>query len=92
MERGGETFFTGIMRDLSARKDAEMALRASEEQLRLLQNEFAHLARVNDLGEMAAAIAHEINQPLTAIVNYLNTGLFVATTAIARTASPRPSR
>jgi two-component system sensor kinase FixL len=77
-EREGETFFTGIMRDISARKSTETALRASEERLRLLQNEFAHLARVNDLGEMAAAIAHEINQPLTAIVNYLNTGLFCA--------------
>jgi two-component system sensor kinase FixL len=51
------------------------ALRESEESLRLLQNEFAHLSRVNDLGEMAAAIAHEINQPLTAIANYLNAGL-----------------
>jgi two-component system sensor kinase FixL len=77
-ERGGETFFTGVMRDVSARKDAETALRSSEESLRGLQNEFAHLARVNDLGEMAAAIAHEINQPLTAIVNFLNTGLFMA--------------
>jgi two-component system sensor kinase FixL len=77
-ERGGETFFTGIMRDISARKDAEAALHKSEEKLRGLQNEFAHLARVNDLGEMAAAIAHEINQPLTAIVNFLNTGLFIA--------------
>jgi two-component system sensor kinase FixL len=77
-EREGETFFTGIMRDISQRKGTETALRASEDRLRLLQNEFAHLARVNDLGEMAAAIAHEINQPLTAIVNYLNTGLFYA--------------
>ncbi len=75
--RGSDTFFTGVMRDASVRKDAEAALRASEEQLRLLQNEFAHMARVNDLGEMAAAISHEINQPLTAIVNYLNTALFV---------------
>lgn len=75
--RGSDTFFTGVMRDASVRKDAEAALRASEEQLRLLQNEFAHLARVNDLGEMAAAISHEINQPLTAIVNYLNTALSV---------------
>jgi two-component system sensor kinase FixL len=77
-KRDGVTFFTGVMRDVSARKDAETALRASEESLRLLQSEFAHLARVNDLGEMAAAISHEINQPLTAIVNLLNSGLFIA--------------
>ena len=50
------------------------ALRESEERLRALQNEFAHLARVQELGEMAAAVAHEINQPLTAITNYLNAG------------------
>jgi len=78
-QRAGDTFFTGIMRDVSVRRSTEAALLGSEERLRLLQNEFAHMARVNDLGEMAAAIAHEINQPLTAIVNYLNTGLFVAT-------------
>jgi len=76
-ERDGERFFTGVMRDVSARQQAEAALRASEDNLRGLQNEFAHLARVNDLGEMAAAIAHEINQPLTAIVNFLNTGLYM---------------
>jgi two-component system, LuxR family, sensor kinase FixL len=77
-QRAGETFFTGIMRDVSARRNAETRLRASEERLRLLQNESAHLARVNDLAELAEAIAHEINQPLTAIVNYLNAGLFIA--------------
>jgi two-component system sensor kinase FixL len=65
-----------VVIDITERKQAEAALRASEESLRLLQNEFAHMSRVNDLGEMAAAIAHEINQPLTAIANYLNTGLF----------------
>lgn len=70
-QREGAVFFTGIMRDISSRKEAEAGLRGSEERLRSLQNEFAHLARVNDLGEMAAAIAHEINQPLAAIVNYL---------------------
>jgi len=67
-----------VAMDVSELRQAETALTASEESLRLLQNEFAHMARVNDLGEMAAAIAHEINQPLTAIVNYLNTGLFMA--------------
>jgi two-component system sensor kinase FixL len=77
-QRGGETFFTGIMRDISARHAAETKLRASEERLRLLQHEFAHLARVNEFGEMAEAIADEINQPLTAIVNYLSVGLFAA--------------
>jgi len=74
-ERDGEIFFTGVIRDVSERKKSEAALRASEERLRVLQNELAHLARVNDLGEMAAAIAHEINQPLTAIVHYLHAGL-----------------
>lgn len=77
-QRAGETFFTGIMRDVSIRHTAETRLRASEARLRLLQNESAYLARINDLGEMAEAIAHEINQPLTAIVNYLNAGLFIA--------------
>ncbi|MFC3711116.1 PAS domain S-box protein [Sphingoaurantiacus capsulatus] len=66
----------GLTIDVTSRRRAEEALRDSEERLRVLQNDFAHLARVNELGELAAAIAHEINQPLTAISNYLNVGRF----------------
>jgi two-component system sensor kinase FixL len=75
---GRPDFIVTVAEDITARTAAEARLQASEERLRLLQNEFAHLARINDLGELASAIAHEINQPLTAIVNYLNTGLYVA--------------
>ncbi len=44
---------------------AEINRRAQEHQAQL-----AHIARVNSMGEMAAGIAHELNQPLTAILNY----------------------
>ncbi|HKR21104.1 MAG TPA: ATP-binding protein [Pyrinomonadaceae bacterium] len=47
---------------------AENELRAREEQLRITQAELAHVARVSTLGELAASIAHEVNQPLGAIV------------------------
>jgi two-component system sensor kinase FixL len=55
--------FVGIVRDLSAQRAAEQRTRALE--LRL-----AHVARFNLMGEMAAGIAHEINQPLSAIATY----------------------
>ena len=61
----------GVVADVTEKREAK-------ERLRTLQDEFDHLARVNDLGEMAAAIAHEINQPLTAISNYLNAGIETA--------------
>lgn len=61
----------GVVADVTDNHEAD-------ERHRSLQNEFAHLARVNDLGEMAAAIAHEINQPLTAISNYLSAGIKTA--------------
>jgi len=47
-------------------------LRASEERAREHQALLAHMLRVSTMGEMAAALAHEINQPLGAIVNYAN--------------------
>lgn len=64
MNSGGKTFFTGFIRDLTERE--ESAARLNE-----IQGELARLARVNELGEMASTLAHELNQPLTAIANYV---------------------
>jgi signal transduction histidine kinase len=50
---------------------AREARRESDAALTRLQSDFAHVARLNELGEMTAAFAHELNQPLTAAQNYL---------------------
>lgn len=47
----------------------------TEAQLRQLQGEYAHAARVSMLGELATSIAHEVNQPLAAIVTNAETSL-----------------
>lgn len=57
-------FFTGFARDLTER-------RATEARLQELQSELVHVTRLTALGEMASALAHELNQPLSAIANYL---------------------
>jgi two-component system sensor kinase FixL len=64
---GGETCFVGIIRDLSSEKEALDAVRALEQQL-------VHADRLVVLGELTAGIAHEINQPLTAIAAYADAG------------------
>jgi two-component system, LuxR family, sensor kinase FixL len=56
--------FVGILRDLTARKDTEARLQE-------LQSDLIRLARVSALDEMGSALAHELNQPLTAIMLYL---------------------
>jgi two-component system sensor kinase FixL len=56
--------FTGFIRDISERLE-------SEERLDSLRSELTHVGRLNAMGELAAGLAHEINQPLTAIANYL---------------------
>lgn len=63
IKTGDKVFFTGFIRDLTERQ--ESAARLEE-----IQNELARLARLNELGEMASTLAHELNQPLSAIANY----------------------
>lgn len=55
--------YVGVLRDLSEQRAAEREQRALEARL-------AHVGRFSLMGEMAAGIAHEINQPLSAITNY----------------------
>lgn len=59
--------FVGIVRDLTQQK-------AAEQETRRLQNRLAHVGRFSTMGEMAAGLAHEINQPLSAITTYAETG------------------
>jgi len=54
--------------DMTDRKRAEDKLRASEQRLVEAQMELSHVTRVTTLGEMAASIAHEVNQPLAGVV------------------------
>jgi two-component system sensor kinase FixL len=58
--------FIGILRDLRSRKQMEDRLAATQAQL-------LHMTRISALDEMGAAIAHELNQPLTAVLLYLQT-------------------
>lgn len=63
--RGGNRLFTGFVRDLTERE--ESAARLQE-----IQAELARLGRLNEMGEMASTLAHELNQPLSAIANYIH--------------------
>jgi PAS domain S-box-containing protein len=65
----GHKVFTGYIRDISERKRAEDQLRASERNLQMTQAELARVSRLTTMGELAASIAHEVNQPLTAVIN-----------------------
>lgn len=57
--------------DITERKTAEVALRESERRLQELHAELLHVSRLSAMGQMAAMVAHELNQPLTAISNYM---------------------
>ncbi|MFN2259890.1 MAG: sensor histidine kinase [Parasphingopyxis sp.] len=63
---GKHRVFTGFIRDLTERQETEQRLHG-------LQSELAHVSRVSAMGTLATSIAHELNQPLTAIINYVET-------------------
>lgn len=60
----GTPLFVGIVHDISARQSASRKLQE-------LQSELMHVSRLNEMGHMSSALAHELNQPLAAIMNYL---------------------
>lgn len=64
MKSSNQRFFTGFIRDLTERQRTETRLQE-------LQSEIVHISRLTAMGEMATTLAHELNQPLSAIVNYL---------------------
>lgn len=61
---GNRRLFTGFVRDLTERQEVQRRLQE-------LQAELIHMSRLTALGEMASALAHELNQPLTAAASYL---------------------
>jgi PAS domain S-box-containing protein len=64
MESGGQRFFTAFIRDLTDRQ-------YTEKRMQELQTELAYMSRLTAMGEMGSTLAHEVNQPLTAITGYL---------------------
>jgi len=65
MQSGGVPYFTGFVRDLTEHQQTQARLQE-------LQSELVHVSRLSAMGEMASALAHELNQPLAAISNYMN--------------------
>ena len=65
LTKDGNRIFTGLVRDISERKRAEEAQQA----LQMTQIELERVSRLTTMGELAASIAHEVNQPLAAIAN-----------------------
>jgi two-component system sensor kinase FixL len=64
MQSNGRIYFTGFVRDLTEHQQTQARLQE-------LQSELVHVSRLSAMGEMASALAHELNQPLAAISNYM---------------------
>ena len=67
-DESGELEFVGAVMDVTAVKEAEGKIKRAEEALRQAQADLAHVNRVTTMGELTASLAHEVNQPLSAIV------------------------
>jgi two-component system sensor kinase FixL len=65
MRSNERRYFTGFIRDITERQKTEARLQE-------LQSELVHISRLTAMGEMASTLAHELNQPLSAVTNYLN--------------------
>lgn len=63
-EIAGGKVFTGIVRDISERKKAEVKLRNTLKELKLMQNELVQSEKMASLGGLVAGVAHEINTPV----------------------------
>jgi len=63
----GARYFTGFARDLTERQEVERRIQD-------LQAGLLHASRLSVMGQMASTMAHELNQPLTAVMNYLEAG------------------
>jgi len=72
----GKRLFVGIVHDLSALYREREAFEA---RLLTLREELVHVARVSEMGQVSAGIAHELNQPLAAMLNYSNAAKRLAT-------------
>jgi two-component system sensor kinase FixL len=59
----GKRIFTGFVHDITQRQQVQLTLQD-------LQSELAHVGRLSEMGTLASSLAHELNQPLTAITSY----------------------
>lgn len=64
---GDRRIFTGFVHDITHRQQTELRLQD-------LQAELAHVGRINEMASLASSLAHELNQPLTAVANYCESG------------------
>ncbi len=80
-ELGGKKIFVGIIHDLTS-------LEGARRRLNEVQAELLHVSRLSDMAQMVAALAHELNQPLAAIMNYIN----AAKRTLSRVESPQQAK